>query len=306
MIIADILIDIANRLSSKLKSINASLVEKGQDEAASFDEVPAKINSITANPKLQSKSAKASTAQDTVVKCDPGYDGLSDVTIDKIETVELATPTISVSDSGKITVSVQQTGGVIAPVAGVVAEKQLGLASGGPVTPSRTKQYVAYSGNYITDDIYIPGESNFTSDNIRSGVTMWGTTGTYNGDGSGNGKFKFKELQRSTGATMEGQVFAFNISDFDADLDYVKFIYGNVISGVDGRIASFRGTRDYYGDMGWGYSVHNGVSCTGNGKFTLYNVDKMIIVETLQSNVSGDYHYFPDDKTFALYVVYGH
>lgn len=247
MIIADILVDIANKLSSKLKAINNSLKNKGQTEATSFDDVPAKIDAISLDIKLQEKTTSPSTSKTTVTP-DIEYDGLSRVVVDAIQTqtktatpstssqsikpdsgkflsevtvkavstqeksvspstsvktitpdtgkflskvmvsaiptTTLATPNISVSNSGLITATVTQNSEGYVNAGSTQAQKQLSTVGNSTFSPTEDYQYILSHGTYLTGDIILAGDSNFKEENIKSGVTMWGKTGTYKGEGS--------------------------------------------------------------------------------------------------------------------------
>lgn len=45
------------------------------------------------------------------------------------------------------------------------------------ITPSTSDQYV-YANRYLTGNVTVAGSANLVASNIRSGVTIWGVTGT--------------------------------------------------------------------------------------------------------------------------------
>ena len=98
-------------------------------------------------------------------------------------TVTQATPTISVSSSGLITASATQSAGYVN--AGTKSStKQLTTQSAKTVTPSTSSQMAVASGVYTTGAVNVAGDASLIADNIKSGVTIFGVTGTYKGNGS--------------------------------------------------------------------------------------------------------------------------
>lgn len=123
------------------------------------------------SPSLQSKSVSPSTSQQ-VVSPDSGYDGLSQVTVAAIQTqTKSCTPSTTqqeiTPDSGKflskVTVAAIQT-----------QEKSC--------TPSSTQQEITpESGKYLTK-VTVAGDADLIAENIKSGVQIFGVTGSYVGD----------------------------------------------------------------------------------------------------------------------------
>lgn len=102
---------------------------------------------------LQSKTVSPSESAQTV-KADNGYDGLSQVTVNAVSRTYVG--------SG-------------------VAKK-----SAATYTPGTSDQSIA-SGQYLNGTQTIKGDSNLTAGNIKSGVSIFGVTGTYAGGGSSGG-----------------------------------------------------------------------------------------------------------------------
>lgn len=139
----------------------------------------------SADPKLQAKTATPTTSAQTV-KPDSGYDGLSQVTVNAMPTATQATPSITVSSAGLITAKATQSAGYVA--AGTKsATKQLTTQAAKTVTPTTSNQTAVASGRYTTGAITVKGDANLKAENIKSGVSIFGVAGTYEGSGGGSG-----------------------------------------------------------------------------------------------------------------------
>lgn len=102
---------------------------------------------------LQSKTVSPSESAQTV-KADNGYDGLSQVTVNAVSKTYVG--------SG-------------------VTKK-----SAATYTPGTSDQSIA-SGQYLNGTQTIKGDANLVAGNIKSGVNIFGVTGTYAGGGSSGG-----------------------------------------------------------------------------------------------------------------------
>lgn len=98
------------------------------------------------------------------------------------EEVEQATPSITVNSSGLITASATQTAGLV-PAGTTSATKQLTTQAAKTVTPTTSNQTAVSSGRYTTGAVTVAGDSDLVAGNIKSGVSIFGVTGTYEGSG---------------------------------------------------------------------------------------------------------------------------
>lgn len=115
--------------------------------------VTGSYNEATGGPTLQSKTVSPSESTQTVSP-DSGYDGLSKVTVNAISSTYVG------SDVTK--------------------------KSAATYTPKTTDQSIA-SGQYLSGTQTIKGDANLVAGNIKSGVSIFGVTGTYAGGGSSGG-----------------------------------------------------------------------------------------------------------------------
>ena len=136
-----------------------------------------------ADPTLQAKTVTPTTSSQTV-KPDSGYDGLSQVTVSAMPTATQATPSITVSSAGLITAKATQSAGYVASGT-KQATKQLTTQAAKTVTPTTSDQTAVASGRYTTGAITVKGDSNLVAGNIKSGVSIFGVAGTYEGSGGG-------------------------------------------------------------------------------------------------------------------------
>ncbi len=175
-----------DRISAAVQNAHLKVIEKGGTTAAPYlvGNLASAIDTIpeATEPTLQSKTVSPSTSAQTV-KPDSGYDGLSQVTVNAMTTATQATPSISVSSAGLITASATQTAGYVA--AGTKsATKQLTTQGAQTITPGTADKTIA-SGRYLTGTQTIKGDPNLVAGNIKSGASIFGVAGSFEGDGGG-------------------------------------------------------------------------------------------------------------------------
>ena len=93
-----------------------------------------------------------------------------------IPTVEQATPSITVSNSGLITASATQTSGFVTS-GSKSATEQLTAQAAKVWTPTTSGQSIP-ANTFLTGTQTIRGDSNLVASNIKEGVTIFGITGT--------------------------------------------------------------------------------------------------------------------------------
>lgn len=108
--------------------------------------------------------------------------------------------TLTVPEAGIITVS----GNVATVPAGYISSSltvTVGTAKAAQTyTPGTTNQTIA-SGHYLTGDQTIKGDANLLSENIVSGVSIFGVAGTYQGSGGGSATDFYKCASVTSGGS---------------------------------------------------------------------------------------------------------
>lgn len=136
-----------------------------------------------------------------------------------IPAVEQATPSISVTESGLIFVFTTQNTGYVRGGTKTTT-KSLTTQAAQTITPGTSNKTIA-SGLYLTGTQTIKGDANLVAGNIKSGVSIFGVAGTYEGSGSG-GYATIDELMAANGYTTESKYITKDqISGFKAMLDDV-------------------------------------------------------------------------------------
>lgn len=160
-------------------TVTADKLAKG---VTAYDKTGEKITGTmeaSSAPTLQEKTVTPSTSAQSIT-ADNGYDGLSKVTVNAMPTATQATPSITISSDGKITASATQSAGYVA--AGTKsATKQLTTQAAKTVTPTTSNQTAVASGRYTTGAVTVNGDANLVAGNIKSGISIFGVTGSYEG-----------------------------------------------------------------------------------------------------------------------------
>lgn len=132
---------------------DSNLIASNIKKGVTIFNVTGSYNEATGGPTLQSKAVSPNESTQTVSP-DNGYDGLSKVTVNAISSTYIG------SDVTK--------------------------KSAATYIPKTTDQSIA-SGQYLSGTQTIKGDANLVAGNIKSGVNIFGVTGTYAGGGSSGG-----------------------------------------------------------------------------------------------------------------------
>lgn len=178
-----------DRIITAVQAAHEKVLAKGGTTAQPYlvGNLESAIDTIPtgSDPVLQTKTVTPTTSLQTV-NPDSGYDGLSKVTVNAMPTATQATPSITVSSSGLITASATQSAGYVASGT-KSATKQLTTQATKTITPSTSQQTAVASGRYTTGAVIVKGDANLKAENIKSGVSIFGVSGSYDGSGGGSG-----------------------------------------------------------------------------------------------------------------------
>ena len=137
----------------------------------------AKGNKVTGT--IATKTSSNLTASGSTVTVPAGY--YASQATKSVATATQATPSVSIDSAGKITATATQTAGYVS--AGTkTGTKQLTTKGATTFTPSTSNQTIS-SGTYLTGTQTIKGDSNLVAGNIKSGVSIFGVSGSYAGSG---------------------------------------------------------------------------------------------------------------------------
>ena len=201
------------------EAFRAAITGKGQtiSDNEPFSSWPAKVEAIETGVQLPTLTNPGAAGDLRSGKQLIGHDGST--VNGSLSEVAQATPGISVSSSGLITASVTQSGGIV--TAGTKsATKQLTTQAAKTVTPGISAQTAVSSGVYTTGAVTVAGDSNLIAKNIKSGVSIFGVSGTLE---SG---YVFKTFSKSQFMTLTVENDVTVIEIFVSDLPSAATILG--------------------------------------------------------------------------------
>lgn len=160
---------------------------------------------ITGN--IPTQTASSLTAKTNTVTVPAGY--YATQVSKSISTGTVNDPMFNVSASGLVTATVSTSAGYVTNVS-KQNTYQLPTQVAKIVTPSTTQQTAVASGKYTTGDVYVSGDLNLVSENIKSGVTIFNVAGTYEGSSS---SYRYDQTGTYFAGTVSGtRTITFNIA----------------------------------------------------------------------------------------------
>ena len=132
------------------------------------------VNGVKITGNIASKSTSDLSVSGAAVTVPAGY--YPSHAIKSVATATQATPSISVDSAGKITASTTQSAGYVS-YGTKSATKQLTTQAAQTITPGTANKTIA-AGTYLSGTQTIKGDSNLVASNIKSGVSIFGVSGT--------------------------------------------------------------------------------------------------------------------------------
>lgn len=124
-----------------------------------------------------------------------------------VQPVEQATPDITVNANGLITATVSQSAGYVS-AGSKSATKQLAFQAAKTITPTTVDQIVVSSGYYTGGAVTVKGDSNLVAGNIKSGVSIFGVSGTLE-EGGSNVETEVVEYSENEDAIVSGTIVSY-------------------------------------------------------------------------------------------------
>lgn len=107
-----------------------------------------------------------------------GYFATGEVNVSAIPTTTLATPKITMGNlTGIVTATVKQSEGYVLP-GSTYSDLNLPTVPGSIVLPGTAQKVAVAANTWVTANVNVAGDANLTSDNIKSGVSIFGVSGS--------------------------------------------------------------------------------------------------------------------------------
>lgn len=140
------------------------------------------------------------------------YNGTLDASECDHTAVAQATPVITVSSSGLITATSNQSAGLVA--AGTkTATNQLTTQSATTITPGNVAKTAVSAGKYTTGAVTVAGDDRLVASNIKSGVSIFGVTGSYTGETSDSSEDEMTAVAGWSVEDVPGASYGFALQD---------------------------------------------------------------------------------------------
>lgn len=265
----DLIIQIANLVATKANPEGGGGIDTSDATAAAGDILSGKtayVDGEKITGTIEIKSSSDLTANSATITVPAGY--YASQATKSVSTVTQASPSITVDGYGKITASAIQGEGYVAKGA-TSATKQLTTQAGKTVTPGTSDIIAVKNGYYTTGNVYVKGDANLVAENIKSGVSIFGVTGT---------------LETGEDVTTETNDYTTKITQLESAVTALETELQGKASGGGGSVETCTVTIEYtgisaltideeffaytnsqgnfvsvpftdFGDGGWGFSI---------------------------------------------------
>lgn len=302
-----------------------SEVNTQEDLLTELQTILAGKTAVPQDPVLQEKTVTPTTSSQTVSP-DSGYDGLSSVTVNAMPAATQATPSITVSATGLITASSTQMAGYVS-AGTKSETKQLTTQAAKTITPSTSSQTAVAKNVYTTGAVtvaaipstyvkptatkaattYTPttsnqtiaagtycsgvqtikGDANLVAGNIKSGVSIFGVSGSYEGSGgSGSGGIQYEVVTIPSGVDILNIPYSLprvtaayggisGLESFTTE-GAVLGVLNNAFCYIDGMSAGFGGA--IYVDTSTSYITYSNGIMSGYLSYTTLNSIDVILI----------------------------
>lgn len=188
------------------------------------------VNGALIEGTIQTKTGQQGSAitSNGTTSIPQGYhDGGSYVSVNVSTTTAngaLGEPSISLNTStGVITATSNvRTSGYLSTSETSSKTYTLPTNSGGIITPGTSQKTAVAAGKYTTAATYVKGDSNLVAANIKSGVSIFGVSGTYEGSGSSSETYNTQDLIQNV--TSETSATYINGLTFVDTADQIKSV----------------------------------------------------------------------------------
>lgn len=272
-------------LNGTKTAIKNAIVSRGVPipDGTAFRDYAEKIEEITDIPDLSNPGAESDLRNGKQLV---GADG--SVITGSLQEVEAATPSISVSSSGLITASVNQSSGIVSGGT-KSATNQLATQGATTIMPGTTAKTAVASGRYTTGAVQVAGDSNLIPANIAEGKSIFGIIGSYVGEKTevASGIITIDNGYAETYSLEVPCDFAPNVglvTNITDDLWFTNYTYNNVFMSA------------YCKNGKWtSYGKRNGTIAAFNRKFHYVN-------EPLTFTHTGSKMIFTDPNEDILFL----
>lgn len=142
------------------------------------------VNGTKITGNIVSRNVLQCRVNERTVTIPAGYYAVEDSV--NVHKGELASPDVNIiKKTGQVVATANVgTSGYISVNEHIGGSLQLDTMSGTTIIPGINTTLAVASGKYTTGDVYVSGDSNLVSENIKSGVTIFNVAGTYEGSSS--------------------------------------------------------------------------------------------------------------------------